>query len=1171
MASRRLSLLAFLLAAPLWTAAPLALGQEAPPAELDGDQQKMLDLINSGMELDRAGKTREAGAVYRRWIGEATKRYGADGLITSLGYRLLAGNLEDQNQPKEAEGYWKRLLDINRTVLGERDDETLAAYGFLSSNYMKQGRPAEALPLRRAILAARTAAKGERDPKTIVATSNLASVMTELGDMKGAEALYRKALETSLAVHGEQHRETASGYANLAVVLRGLARYDEAEPLLEKARVIDESLPGTTGADLSLRYYNSAVNFGDMGRYAEASAAANKALDLARAAKGDDSTEAALGYTAVAYSLTLAGRFGEADTAYRKALAIRSKALGENHPLTGEAYNNLGLNMEKQGLPPSAIEPLVRKALDITRQSLGEGSERTATMYANVAHNLNERGRYAEAEPMYRRALEIQERVGGVNHPSYATTLINLAYNLRDDGRSEAAEPLMRQALGIFQGKFGDDNPETAWAYLSLGSTLGGLGRNAEEAEMTMKALEIRRRLLGENHPLTAVAYNSVAAALVRGGGTNGDKAAEPYYRQSLAILQHNVGEAHIDTAYAYDNLASNLLRQGKAAEAEQAAGKAVAIVRRQNDQSAAGRNAVALSALDRQQANPNRAVFTTYMNAAFGLMSDTPGAAEQSQIQDRAFRAAQDAVSSAAGRAVLQTAARGAAKTPQMAEAVRQEQDLAARANLIDKNLLRALADRKSVEAARLRGEFDSVQAELADVSALIDKKYPSYRQLVSPRPIALADTQKALRPGEALLLMTEAANTFHLFVVTPNAVGWSRPAKEIGVILKQISDLRCDVDFATCSAARKAELDALPATVKELEGHRRFDIDTAHTLYKELIEPIEPLLKETKRLYVASSGKLGDLPLAMLSATPLPEGADLADPDTLARAGWLADRFAFTSLPSVAALTLPREARAAGRARSFRGYGAPVLLGGDTGSRAAAGVGVFDGVSAAGSPLADPNALRRLAPLPGTKVELAAMADLFGASPASLTLDAQATEATLRQDATLSTSSIVAIATHGLLPDPGLGLGEPGLVLTPPAAPSDLDDGLLTATEAARLTLSADWVILSACNTASAENSGGGDSLSALARGFLYAGADALLASHWRVSDEATAVLTVETLMSRRANPDISRAQALQSGMKAVRSGKRADGTAITGWKADWAHPAAWAAFTNIANRDD
>src|SRR5690606_690650 len=135
--------------------------------------------------------------------------------------------------------------------------------------------------------------------------------------------------------------------------------------------------------------------------------------------------------------------------------------------------------------------------------------------------------------------------------------------------------------------------------------------------------------------------------------------------------------------------------------------------------------------------------------------------------------------------------------------------------------------------------------------------------------------------------------------------------PVKDIDLILKQISDLRCDVDFATCSPARKAELDALPMSAREPEGQRRIDLDTAHTLYRQLSEPIEPLLKDTQRLYAPRPGKLGDLPLAMLSATPLPAGADLADPDTLARAGWLADRYTFTSLPSVAALTLPGEAR--------------------------------------------------------------------------------------------------------------------------------------------------------------------------------------------------------------------------------------------------------------------
>lgn len=1171
MSYRRLSLLAAIAAAPLWAAMPIAAAQDAPATELNDDQQKMLDLINKGMDLERADKPVEAERIYRKWIEEATKRYGADGLITSLGYRLLAGSLETQNRLKEAEPLWKRLLDIDRAQLGEDDDETLTAYMFLSSNYIKQGRPGEALPLRRAILAKRIAQRGEKDPKTIIAMANLATVLSDLGEMTEAETLFRKALATSLEVHGENHAETATAYGNLGDALRSLGRHGEAAPMLEKARLIDEALPDTKSTDIALRYYNNAVNFGDMGRYAEAGAAAAKALDLWRTSKGDDSPQAATGYTAVGYALMSEGRFAEAGDAYRKALAIRRARLGEEHPLTGEAYNNLALNMENQGQPPSMIEPMFRKALDITRASLGENSQRTATLYGNVAHNLNQQGRFSEAQPMYHRALEAQERITGTAHASYATMLLNLAYNMSDEGKDEEAVPMMRRALDIFRAKFGDDNPETAWAYTSLGSTLGALGRHKEEAEMTAKALDIRRRLLGEDHPLTAVAYGNVGDALVRGDAEHGDKVAEPYYRQALAILLRTTGESHIDAAHAYSRLASNLVRQGRAAEAEQASAKAVAILRRLSEQAAAGGNAFTLSALDRQQADPSRSIYTTYMNAAFALMSETPDAAGQSAIQGRAFLAAQDAISSASGRAVLQTAARGAAKTPQMAEAVRQEQDLAARANMLDKNLLRALSDRKPVEVTRLRGELDAVQAELADVSALIDRKYPAYRELVSPRPISLAETQKALRPGEALLLMTEAANTFHLFVVTPTAVGWSRPGREIGVILKQISDLRCDVDYATCTDARKAELDALPATEKEQEGQRRFDLDTSHALYQALIEPVEPLLKGSTRLYVASSGKLGDLPLALLSTSGLPAGADMADPDVLARAQWLADRYGFTSLPSVAALTLARDPRAKAGLDSFRGYGAPVLLGGDTGSRAATGVGVFDAVSDAGSPLADPDALRKLAPLPGTKVELAAMAKLFAAPDKSLTLDRGATEAALRQDPTLAKSRVIAIATHGLLPDPGLGLGEPGLVLTPPATPSDLDDGLLTATEAAGLNLSADWVILSACNTASASNSGGNDSLSALARGFLYAGAGALLASHWRVSDDATAALTVETLLARRADPALTRAQALQIGMKTVRSGKRADGADLPGWRPAWSHPSAWAAFSNISNRDD
>src|SRR5262245_42341752 len=64
-----------------------------------------------------------------------------------------------------------------------------------------------------------------------------------------------------------------------------------------------------------------------------------------------------------------------------------------------------------------------------------------------------------------------------------------------------------------------------------------------------------------------------------------------------------------------------------------------------------------------------------------------------------------------------------------------------------------------------------------------------------------------------------------------------------------------------------------------------------------------------------------------------------------------------------------------------------------------------------------------------------------------------------------------------------------SPSLALTLPNEPSELDDGLLTASEVAQLKLNADWVVLSTCNTAAGEKPGA-EALSGLARAFFYAG---------------------------------------------------------------------------------
>jgi CHAT domain-containing protein len=125
--------------------------------------------------------------------------------------------------------------------------------------------------------------------------------------------------------------------------------------------------------------------------------------------------------------------------------------------------------------------------------------------------------------------------------------------------------------------------------------------------------------------------------------------------------------------------------------------------------------------------------------------------------------------------------------------------------------------------------------------------------------------------------------------------------------------------------------------------------------------------------------------------------------------------------------------------------------------------------------------------------------------------------------------------------------------LVFTPPVTATANDDALLTASEAALLKLDADWVVLSACNTA-AGSGGDAPGYTGLARAFMFAGGRTILASHWPVRDDASARLTVDTI---RASTKASPAQALRQATLRLMDDRRI---------ADSANPAVWAPYDVI-----
>ena len=185
----------------------------------------------------------------------------------------------------------------------------------------------------------------------------------------------------------------------------------------------------------------------------------------------------------------------------------------------------------------------------------------------------------------------------------------------------------------------------------------------------------------------------------------------------------------------------------------------------------------------------------------------------------------------------------------------------------------------------------------------------------------------------------------------------------------------------------------------------------------------------------------------------------------------------------------------------------------------------------------------------LPGTQVEADAVRTALGATPASLFDGDAATRARLFElnaDQVLKTYQYVLFATHAVLPGDIKGLTQPAIVLAHP----ERGDGLLTMADVFGLSLDADFVMLSACNTGVETAATNGDGISGLTRAFLYAGTPAISVTLWEVDDAAAPQITpafFEGMHARGLTPAESLRQAKLALLKSP--------------EARFRHPYAWA----------
>ena len=189
-------------------------------------------------------------------------------------------------------------------------------------------------------------------------------------------------------------------------------------------------------------------------------------------------------------------------------------------------------------------------------------------------------------------------------------------------------------------------------------------------------------------------------------------------------------------------------------------------------------------------------------------------------------------------------------------------------------------------------------------------------------------------------------------------------------------------------------------------------------------------------------------------------------------------------------------------------------------------------------------------LPPLPDSRREVLDIAKLYRGS-SRLYLEREANEENVKHNGRVERAERLHFATHARLDEHRPELSS--LVLADEKARNGEEDGLLQAHEIFRLKLSADLVVLSACETGLGEEVSG-EGLVGLSRSFLYAGAPSLLVSLWSVSDGATPDLMVsfyEGLDRRHDKADALRRAKLQ----------------MIG-RSRHAHPSYWAPFILIGD---
>jgi CHAT domain-containing protein len=421
----------------------------------------------------------------------------------------------------------------------------------------------------------------------------------------------------------------------------------------------------------------------------------------------------------------------------------------------------------------------------------------------------------------------------------------------------------------------------------------------------------------------------------------------------------------------------------------------------------------------------------------------------------------------------------------------------------------------------------------EIEEKIASVDAAYPDLYSLSNDTPLSIEKVKELLKQDEVLITHVVLAQQ-----IVSTCVSFDGATFQVKRF-DQAETRQLLIDQKLVTAALRAYHE--PSITLDSS----FPAEESFHLYEALLGNMESCIRGKRLIFLATDADLLVLPWnALLSEKP-----DLRS-FRHREAAWLVRSHAVSLLPSVSSLRQLRQVLPMPNTRrNFLGIGDPDFKGTPDPS---ANIALAPLTNARG--LANREEIMQLPRLPESAAELRDVAGLLGESPSGLLLGIEASERGVRARP-LNDYRVISFATHALVAGEIEGATEPALVLTPGTDPKNTkNDGLLTASEIADLTLDTNLVILSACNTAAPDGRINGRGLSGLADAFFFAGARAIAVTQWPVFSDAAQALGTGLVSHSIGQESKGVAEGLRQSMLEYISSRKEDFLA---------HPRFWASY--------